>query len=87
MNQHIKIEDIYQLTIKESIFNLSHDEIVDLYSKLQKILNRDNGENLPTPSLPSQPTTPPVPYQPWYPSYPSAPIWYSKHTGCSFRNC
>lgn len=86
MNEDMKIENTYQLRIKESTFNLSHDEVVDLCLKLQKILNTNNVGSPVVPSFPVQPVIPTVPYQPWYPSYPSTPIWYSKNTGCSFRN-
>ena len=82
------IEKIYKLTIKNSTYNLTEEEITSLYESCRKALNISYIG--PIPSKPfDNPITPMYPTWPTYPGTgnPTNPLWHpyvtSKGTGTS----
>ena len=85
---NMTIEKIYKLTIKNSTYNLTEEEITSLYESCRKALNISYVG--PIPSAPfDNPITPMYPTWPTYPGTgnPTNPLWHpyvtSKGTGTS----
>lgn len=72
---NMTIEKIYKLTIKNSTYNLTEEEITSLYESCRKALNISYIG--PIPSIPSKPFDNPI--APMYPTWPT-PYVTSKGT-------
>ena len=75
---NMTIEKIYKLTIKNSTYNLTEEEITSLYESCRKALNISYIG--PIPSIPSKPFDNPI--APMYPTWPT-PYVTSKGTNSS----
>lgn len=78
------IEKTYKLTIKNSAFNLTEEEVLSLYESCRKALNISITGTKPFDN--PAPINPSLPYWPSWPTYPGTgtnPIW---HTPCVTSN-
>jgi hypothetical protein len=96
------IEKTYKLTIKDTAYFLTEEEVTKLYEQCRKALNIDNANpyfpNYPPgvrkfdddKTTPLNPTTPSIPYPydtyPWYAPGTGIPYWTGPTTTCGTIN-
>lgn len=79
--KNIEIKSTYQIEIGEQTTHLSREEVLDLYYKLEKILNL-NRSSTPVPINPFS-----IPHTPYAPGTPASPIKHPWENPIVWNEC